>query len=249
VLDPSAPFISTDTARIRVNTQEGQNRVSYFFSDYFTIRPDPRLGDEPPSVTLTGPLGGETLPGGGVVPIHWTATDDEGIRSIDIQVSTDGGRVWHFIGEDLPPTANSFDWQLPPSAGLSDVRVRVMVSDLHFQTSSDGRTVTFTVLPNASGCTAPPGEVGGLGLDANKVTILWSTVGGNVTYDVARGELGGLAAGAPATCMSSGAPETSHDDFDVPAPGTGYYYLAGATNDCGTGPWGPPEQARASACP
>jgi hypothetical protein len=249
VLSPSAPFISSDTARIRVSTTGGQNNVNYFFSDYFTIRPDARLGDAAPSVTLTSPLGGESFNGGGIVPIHWTATDDEGIRSIDIQVSTDSGRTWHFIAEDLPPTTNSFDWQLPPSAGLSDVRVRVMVSDLHFQTSSDGGEVTFTVLLGASGCTAPPGEVGGLDLDVNQVTILWSAVGGNVTYDLARGELGGLAAGAPATCMSSGAPETFHDDFDVPASGTGYYYLVGATNDCGAGPWGPPEQARASACP
>jgi hypothetical protein len=48
VLSPSAPFISTDTARIRVNTQGGQNRVNYFFSDYFTIRPDPGRGSDRP---------------------------------------------------------------------------------------------------------------------------------------------------------------------------------------------------------
>ena len=248
-LSPTAPFISSDTARIRLNTSGGQNRVKYFFSDYFTVRPDARLGDAPPSVTLTNPLGGETFPGGGLVPIQWTASDDQGIRGVDIQTSTDGGRTWHFIAEELPPTATSFAWQLPPSAGLSDVRVRVMVSDLHFQTSSDGGAVTFAVSPGNAACTEPPGEVAGLGLDANKWTVFWSAVGGNVTYDVARGELGGLVAGAPAACMSSGATETSYDDFDVPAAGTGYYYLAGATNDCGAGPLGPPEQARASACP
>jgi len=207
-LSPSAPFVSSDTVRIRVNTTGGQNKVNYFFSDYFTVRPDPRLGDEAPSVILTSPLGGETIPGGGFVPIHWTATDDEGIRSIDIQVSTDGGRTWHFIAEDLPPAATSFDWQLPPSAGLSDVRVRVMASDLHFQTSTDGGQITFSVSQGSSGCGTPPGEVGDVGVDGNKVTVQWSPLPGNATFQVARGGLNGLAAGTPASCMTSGSPWT-----------------------------------------
>ena len=251
VLSPSAPFVSTDTARIRVNTQGGQNRVNYFFSDYFTIRPVPQLGDAAPSVTLTNPLGGETFPGGEIVPIQWTAIDDEGLRGIDIQVSTDGGRTWHFIAEELPPAATSFDWQLPPSAGIPDVRVRVMVSDLHFQTSSSGGDVTFSISPGSGSdaCIEPPGEVDGLTADADKVTIRWSPMGPGVTFAVARGALNGLAAATPATCIASGTSETFLDDPDPVAPGTGVYYLVGATNDCGAGPWGPPGKTRVGACP
>ena len=148
---PTAPFVSTDTARFSLQVSSGQNRVQYFFSDYFTVRPDPRIGDAPPAVTMTSPSGGESFPGGGVVPIAWTASDDEELRHTDVQVSTDGGRTWQFIAEGLPPAVTSFDWQLPPSAGLPDVRVRVMVSDLRFQTSSDGGDVTFEVTPGSGG--------------------------------------------------------------------------------------------------
>jgi hypothetical protein len=251
VLSPSAPFVSTDTARIRVNTSGGQNKVKYFFSDNFTIRPDPRIGDAPPTVALTSPVGDESFPGGGIIPIVWAATDDVGLRSIDIQVSTDGGRTWHFIAQDLPPTDTSFDWQLPPSAGLGEVRVRVMVSDLHFQTSSDGANVAFSVSPGSGGstCSEPPGEVNGVTADADKVTILWSSMGPGASFAVGRGQLSGLAAGFPATCISSGSSETSYDDFDDPVSGTGFYYLIAATNECGSGPWGPPGQTRAIACP
>jgi hypothetical protein len=251
VLSPSAPFVSTDTARIRVNTSGGQNRVNYFFSDYFTIRPDARLGDAAPSVSLTSPLGGETFPGGTVVPIRWIATDDEEIRTIDIQVSTDLGRTWHFVGEDLPPTATHFDWQLPPSAGLPDVRVRVMVSDLHFQTSSAGADAPFSVSSGSGGstCAAPPGEVEGVTADADRVRILWSPMGTGVTFGVARGELSDLSSGVPANCVSSDSQDTFHDDTEIPSPGAGFYYLVGASNDCGSGPWGPPNHSRAGGCP
>jgi len=250
VLSPSAPFVSTDTARIRVNTSGGQNRVSYFFSDYFTIRPDSRLGDEPPSITLASPLGGESFDGGGIVPIAWTATDDESLRSIDIQVSTDGGRTWHFIAEDLPPATTSFDWQLPPSAGLPDVRVRVMVSDLHFQTSSAGGDVSFTVAPGSGNesCTQPPGEVTGVVADS-KVRMTWSPGGTGIEYDVARGVVADLAGGAPALCVSADSPNSFHEDLQEPAPGAAFYYLVGAANACGAGPWGPPSLLRTGACP
>jgi hypothetical protein len=40
--------------------------------------------------------------------------------------------------DTAPIVVASFNWQLPPSAGITDARVRVMVSDLEFQTSSDG---------------------------------------------------------------------------------------------------------------
>jgi hypothetical protein len=152
VLQTSAPFISSDTVRFSLHTQGTTNRVKHFFSDYFTVRPDPRLGDEPPAVTMTTPVGGESFPGGSIVPIVWTAVDDEAIRFIDIQASFDGGRTWHLIAEELPPATTSFDWQLPPSGGIPDVRVRVMASDLHFQTSSDGAETTFAVVAGAPSC-------------------------------------------------------------------------------------------------
>ena len=132
------PILSTDTARLAVLSSSNSNDIEWFFSNtYFSIRPDPRVGLQPPVVHLTSPTPGSTFAGGSVVPITWTASAQQGLRSFDIQVSTDGGKTFHLITTDLRANTRSFNWRLPASSGISDVRVRVIVRDKLFQNSSD----------------------------------------------------------------------------------------------------------------
>jgi hypothetical protein len=137
------PYISTDSARIAVKSQGSINNVKWFYSPTFAIRPDGRYPDAPPSVTMLSPKNGDVYPTGGDVPISWTASDDEALRSFTILYSTDGGRTWLTMVENLPPTATSYTWQTPPGAGFSDVRVRVVAFDRRFQSSSDGEGRSF----------------------------------------------------------------------------------------------------------
>jgi hypothetical protein len=131
------PFVSTDRARLALQVRNNSNDVKWFFANgYFSIRHDPRLGLTPPSVTLTSPVGGESFPGGSTVPILWTASSPVGLRSFDIQASYDAGRTWHLVVRDLPGTAINYDWQLPSSSGIPDVRLRVSSRDVRFQNSS-----------------------------------------------------------------------------------------------------------------
>ena len=151
------PFVSTDRARLALQVRNNSNDVKWFFADgYFSIRHDQRLGFEPPAVDLQSPVGGESFPGGSIVPITWTATASEGLRSFDIQGSYDSGRTWHLIVRDLSSAAVSYDWQLPPSSGIADVRVRVVARDGHFQNSSS-TSGPFSMTPwgdsNADGYT------------------------------------------------------------------------------------------------
>ena len=105
------------------------------------------LGLQPPVVHLTSPTPGSTFAGGSVVPITWTASAQQGLRSFDIQVSTDGGKTFHLITTDLRANTRSFNWRLPASSGISDVRVRVIVRDKLFQNSSDGAGTVFSITP------------------------------------------------------------------------------------------------------
>ncbi|MBC7834801.1 MAG: hypothetical protein H7Y88_06840 [Phycisphaerales bacterium] len=139
------PFASTDLARIAISIVDNGNNHKTFFGEYFSIRPDPLLGDAPPTVRLLSPQGG-AFEGGGVIPISWTASDDESVRSFQIQASYDAGRTWHTIVKDLPGSAASYDWLLPPSTGIADVRVRVIARDLRFQSSSS-TSDPFAILP------------------------------------------------------------------------------------------------------
>jgi hypothetical protein len=148
------PFMSTDRARLALQVRSNSNDVKWFFAEgYFSIRHDERLGFDPPVVDLESPVGGESFPGGSIVPISWTATASEGLRSFDIQGSYDSGRTWHLIVRDLPSAAVSYDWQLPPSSGIADVRVRVVARDVRFQNSSS-TSGPFNIIP--SGPTPTP---------------------------------------------------------------------------------------------
>ncbi len=136
------PPVSTDLARIGIRSFN-----SWSFTPYFSIRPDPMIGDAPPVIAMLSPVAGQAFPGGSTVPITWAASDDEAVRSIDIHASYDGGRTWHTIARDLPGASTAFNWQLPPSTGIADVRVRVMARDLRFQNSSSGADRPLSITP------------------------------------------------------------------------------------------------------
>jgi len=151
-LPPKMPQVSTDSARFAVRVAGTTNRQKWFFSEPFAIRPDSRYIDAAPQITMTSPAAGQEFPAGSIVPITWTASDDEALRQFDIQVSTDGGRTWILIADTLPPAATRFDWQTPFGGGANDVRIRVIAVDRRFQNSSDGanRVFRLTSPPNSA---------------------------------------------------------------------------------------------------
>ncbi len=142
------PILSTDTARLAVLSSSNSNDLEWFFSDtYFSIRPDRAFGLKAPVVQVTSPTAGSIFSGGSVIPITWNASAAQGLRSFDIQASTDGGHTWHLVVTDLGAAVRSFNWQLPASTGIPDVRVRVIARDKVFQNSSDGASTVFSITP------------------------------------------------------------------------------------------------------
>ncbi len=173
------PFASTDSARVGLRLTGSLNRVKWFFSNPFIIRPDARLGDAPPNVDLLSPSPGANFAPGSVIPITWSAFDDQGLRSFDLQASYDGGRTWHQIVTDLPGSATSFAWSTAPGTGFSDLRIRIIAHDLRFQNSSDivaistgsgqsNPTPTPSPTPSPTATPTPAaGNTGFLGANAN----------------------------------------------------------------------------------
>lgn len=137
------PAVSTDLARYAIVLND-----ELVYSPYFTIRPNASFGDQAPQIALTSPPVGAGYSGGQVVPIRWTASDDHGLRSFDLQASYDG-RTWHALATDLPGTTTKYDWQLPASTGISNVRVRVIARDQQFQVTS-ATSSAFAIAPGAS---------------------------------------------------------------------------------------------------
>ena len=85
------PFLSTDTMRFVVAFGTTTNNRKYWYSPFFKMRPDSHLNDAPPTVSLTFPQAGNSFAPGGVIPITWTASDDEGLRGFDIIASYQRG--------------------------------------------------------------------------------------------------------------------------------------------------------------
>ncbi len=136
ILGAAMPDISTDRARFRFDATGTLNQVKSFYSPWFSIRPDPLLGDAAPQVSLTSNHTGQSYAGGAVVNIAWTASDDEALRSFDIRASYDGGTRWMIVARDLPADARSYAWRLHDSQGIPQVKLRVVAKDRRFQNSS-----------------------------------------------------------------------------------------------------------------
>ncbi len=154
VLPAQVPDVSTDRARIRYDATSSLNMVKSFYGPYFSIRPDPILGDAAPVIALTSTHTNAAYPGGTTIPITWTASDDEALRSFDIRASFNGGTRWFIVARDLPAAARSFNWQLPASTGIPSVKFRVVAKDRRFQnTSADSGT--FAITPGAYPATCP----------------------------------------------------------------------------------------------
>lgn len=144
------PPISTDTARLMIIYSRSLNQQKFFFSEPFSIRPETRFPDAAPQVSVSSPAEGQQFQAGAAIPIAWSSTDDEAIRFFNIQTSTDGGRSWIQIAENLPPSTSSFTWQPEIRSAIADVRVRVIAVDRRFQNSSMTRKVAFTEPANQS---------------------------------------------------------------------------------------------------
>jgi hypothetical protein len=233
------PAISTDRARLAVRVHNNGNDVKWFFAPgYFSVRHDPRLGLVPPTVQLLSPAAGASFSAGQTVPITWSASDDEKLYSFDVQASYDNGRTWHLVVRDLPATARSYDWQLPPGGGLANVRVRVVARDIRFQNSaSDGAF-------NAGGGQTPVTAPSVTTAAAASVTSTSATLNGTVNPQGSATDgwfewgtsstLSTYNATAAQAVGSGGAAASINQGISGLSPGTTYYFRAAAANNGGT---------------
>jgi hypothetical protein len=118
---------------------------------------------EPPAVTVTSPIGGESWAAGSSHAITWTATDNITVQSVDLALSTDGGVTFPTsIATGLTNTG-TYAWTVPVQL-TSQARVRVRAFDgtgnvgsdsSHADFSITGWTISASAGPN--GAIAPSG--------------------------------------------------------------------------------------------
>jgi len=93
-----------------------------------------------PTVAVVDPNGGQSLTVGQTYEIHWTATDDIAVLSVDIEVSTDNGQTFTPLAIGAP-NSYAFDWTVAEAPSDSCL-IRISAID---PSSNVGQDVSDTV--------------------------------------------------------------------------------------------------------
>ena len=119
------------------------NRISQTVINGFYVKP---LVNEPPSVTVLSPNGGEKWVVGSRQTIRWTAEDDFDMPeelTISLYYSTDGGETWEPIEFEVENTGE-YEWIIPETPSNS-CRVKVEAVDTGGLVGSDVSDADFTI--------------------------------------------------------------------------------------------------------
>jgi hypothetical protein len=138
---------------------EGEN-----ISEYFSI-----TDNTPPSVELSTP---ETAVTGQNTAISWSASDNTGLESHHLFLSSDNGESFVFIDSTLGDIS-SYNWQVPDSLVCNDCRFKIITYDL-VRLSAEDISETFMIedgIPPEVVVTAP---VAGSSIpEYEELTVTW----------------------------------------------------------------------------
>jgi len=144
-------------------------RVTSVINENITDESDGVFTIVTPNMTLTSPNGGEQILIGSNYNITWT--DNTGLATIKIELSTNGGSTWTTV-EAGAPNNGSYSWTVPNNPSTTCL---IRISDPTDGTPNDVSNGTFTITNPTLVLTAPNGgETWYIGTIQN---ITWNTVG------------------------------------------------------------------------
>jgi hypothetical protein len=112
---------------------------------------------DPPTVTVTSPNGGETWDIGSSYDITWTASDDVGVTSIDILLSSDGGATFPHTIATGETDDGIYSW-LVDVAPTTQAGIKVIAYDATANSGEDASDADFVVNDPIAG-TMPGPEI------------------------------------------------------------------------------------------
>jgi photosystem II stability/assembly factor-like uncharacterized protein len=141
---------------------------------------------------ITSPNGGEEWYTGSEQNITWSS---EGITSVNLQYSSDGGAIWNDIVSSVSASLGTFAWTLPVISTSTNAKIKILnSSDI---TQIDISDAAFTIQAPELKLTAPPdgvtwsaGDVGQIKWtekNVNNITISYSTNSGTDWTEIANG--------------------------------------------------------------
>jgi pimeloyl-ACP methyl ester carboxylesterase len=202
----------TTQARIRVVARDTAGNMAQDDSNTsFTVDP------VAPAVTVVTPNGGETVTAGRTFTVRWTSSDNIRLASHTVQLSTNGGQSFTNLAQNLPATAQSFDWSVPAELATNQARIRVVAADAAGNTAADASDANFTVPDSARPNVTVRSPNGGELVKAGRLTIRWSSSDnvGVTSHDVLLSTDGGAT--FPLTLASALPGNSQSFDWEIPA--------------------------------
>uniref|UniRef100_A0A832I4X6 FlgD/Vpr Ig-like domain-containing protein n=1 Tax=Eiseniibacteriota bacterium TaxID=2212470 RepID=A0A832I4X6_UNCEI len=113
------------------------------------LTPAAGVDNQPPLVNVTSPNGGENWTGGSARTVTWTATDNVGVLTVDIQFRASSTEPWLGLAVNHPNTG-AFTWFVHnmPSSTAS---VRVLARDAMGNVGRDSSDAGFTIAAQPGG--------------------------------------------------------------------------------------------------
>ncbi|MCW5553711.1 MAG: hypothetical protein KIS67_16325 [Verrucomicrobiae bacterium] len=167
---------SSDASLARTNDEMHAVWLSWFngnsevFYNYAVVGSTNDIS--PPSVSVIAPHAGEVLSVGSSTTILWEALDDQGVASVDIHLTTDGGISWSVIATS-ELNDGQFSW-IVSDTGTSIAQIKVSARDLmgNVNYSTSGPFTTADLTPPSVSLISP---TGGVTLSGNaNANLTWS---------------------------------------------------------------------------
>ncbi len=150
------PDIETTKAQIKISALDIGARTGFSTTGNFSISRNGNSGDtQAPSVSFLSPKGGEKFNSGDTLQITWTSSDNVGVTSQDLTLSTDGGSSFPVtLGSGLSGATQNFTYQLPMLLQSDQTRLRLVVRDAAGNSSQAITANNFSIVLGAD--TIPP---------------------------------------------------------------------------------------------
>jgi hypothetical protein len=194
----TVPESVTDDALVKIRATDPSMNVGEDVSDAaFSI-----AINVPPAVTVVAPNGGENWHAGDVEDINWTATDVQGVDSVSVYYSSNGGADYTLIASG-EANDGTYPWTVP-SALTDNALVKIRAYDPSLKVGEDVSDAAFSITdgtPPEVTLLAPDGgetwyafdteDIAWTATDAHgveSVSIYYSTNGGRDYAQIASGE-------------------------------------------------------------
>jgi beta-lactamase superfamily II metal-dependent hydrolase len=134
-----------------------------------------------PLVAVLSPNGGETDAAGSASAISWSATDNVGVSTVDVDASTDGGATWASVAAGVP-NSGSAPWSVPNSPTITAL-ARVTAHDASGNSAMAVSAAEFTIADQTAPLVAVTSPNGGESFLASSLQSVSWTASDNVGVD------------------------------------------------------------------